>query len=305
MSIMTTWEAVPSRLYSLYASLVDTPQGEDRTKFEAFSTPSSLRNKSEEEEVTPPNVFNNALREAIAIGLIEIVDDKVRTTDRASLYAKTAPSKEQAFRKFMHDVLLDDGRAASAQQSSFMATLAWFLTKSPFKPTNFKSDPNEELKADLGDKRADTGISVIADYQNFLYWARYLGFATIIGGRDSEASRDGRYIIPDPLVAIRSAIPAIMRDQSEVGIELFVSRLADIIPVFEGGKVRQDMIRAPDRVRTGAIGTKLSQATSLALQRLETSQVLMLRRDADAPMLILDLGRTERRVSHVSRKAGS
>lgn len=306
MSIMTTWEAVPSRLFSLFASLTDTPSGEDRSKFEAFATPPSLRNKSEEEEeAVRTNLFNNALREAIAVGLVEIDADKLQTTDRAKLYAKAAATREQAFRQFMRDVLLDETKAALAQQSSFMATLAWFLTKSPFRPTNFKSDPTGDLKADLGEKHADTGISVIADYQNFLYWARYLGFATIIGGRDSESNRDGRYIIPDPLVAISAALPAVMGDQHELEIEQFISRLAAIIPVFEGGKVRQDMIRAPDRVRTGAFGTKLSQATSFALQRLESSQVLTLRRDADAPIIILDLGRTERRVSHVVRKPNS
>lgn len=306
MSIMTTWEAVPSRLYSLFASLTDAASGEDRVKFEAFATPPSLRNKSEEEEeAVRTNLFNNALREAIAVGLVEIVADKLQTTDRARPYAKAAATKEQAFRQFMRDILLDEAKSALAQQSSFMATLAWFLTKSPFKPTNFKSDPTEDLKADLGEKYADTGISVIADYQNFLYWARYLGFATIIGGRDSEANRDGRYIIPDPLDAISAALPAVMGGQNELGIEQFISRLAAIIPVFEGGKVRQDMIRAPDRVRTGTVGTRLSQATSLALQRLESSQVLTLRQDADAPMIILDLGRTERRVSHVVRKLDS
>jgi hypothetical protein len=305
MSIMSTWEAVPSRLFSLYASLADAPSGEDREKFEAFATPPSLRNKSEEEEAVPTNLFNNALREAIAVGLVEFVDDKLQTTDRTKPYTKTASTREQAFRQFMRDVLLDEVKAATAQQSGFMATLAWFLTKSPFKPTNFKADPTADLKADLGDKLAATGISVIADYQNFLYWARYLGFATIIGGRDSEANRDGRYIIPDPLGAICAALPAVMGDQNELAIEQFVSRLAAVIPVFEGGKVRQDMIRAPERVRTGAVGTKLSQATSLALQRLESGQVLTLRRDADAPMIILDLGQTERRVSHVGRKSGS
>lgn len=305
MSIMTTWEAVPNRLYSFYASLVDLASGEDRERFEALATPSSLRNKSEEEEAVPTNLFSNALREAVNVGLIEVVDDRIRVTEHARSYTKSTANKEEAFRRFMSDILLDEGKAGAAQQSGFIATLAWFLTKSPFRPTNFKADPTSELKADLGDKIADTGISAIADYQNFLYWARFLGFATIVGGRDSEASRDGRYIIPDPVSALRTALPAIMSDQADLGIEQFVSRLAAILPVFEGGKVRKDIIRSPEAARTGAIGTKLSQATSLALQRLESSQLLELRRDADAPIIILDLGCTERRVSHVRRRLAS
>ena len=58
MSIMTTWEAVPSRLFSLYASLCDAPSGEVRVKFEAQATPASLRNKSEEEEAVATNLFS-------------------------------------------------------------------------------------------------------------------------------------------------------------------------------------------------------------------------------------------------------
>ena len=301
MSIITTWEAVPSRLYSLFASLADSPTGEDRGKFEALSTPASLRNKSEEEDATSTALFSNALREAVAVGLIEVADDKLRVTDRARGFIKTNKDKQQAFRQFMIDVLLDERKAAAAEQSSFMAALAWFLTKSPFKPISFKADPTSDLKADLGERAAQTGLTVIANFQNFLYWARYLGFATIVGGRDSEGDRDGRYIFPDPLDAISQALPSILGDQNEVSVEQFVSKLASIFPVFEAGLVRQQMIHAPDGAGTGAVGTKLSQATSLALQRMEARQMLQLRRDADAAMVILDLGRTERRVSHIGR----
>jgi hypothetical protein len=303
MSVITTWEAVPSRLYTLFASLVDAPAGEDREKFEAISTPASLRNKSdEEEETTSTALFSNALREAVAVGLVESADGKLRVTDRARSFTKTSKDKEQAFRRFMIDVLLDESKAAAAGQASFMASLAWFLSRSPFKPVSFRADPTSDLKADLGAKAGQTGLTVIADYQNFLYWARYLGFATIMGGRDVDANRDGRYVFPDPLEAIKAAIPSILGDQDELPVEQFVSRLAAIYPVFEAGAVRQQIIDSPDGTGSGAVGTKLSQATSLALQRMESNQILNLRRDADAPMIILDLGRTERRISHIGRK---
>jgi hypothetical protein len=303
MSIMTTWEAVPSRLFSLYASLCDVPSGEVREKFEAQATPASLRNKSEEEEVVATNLFSNALREALAIGLVETSEDKLMITERARSFANADKNREQSFRRFMIDTLLDEDKARSTQQACFMATLAWFLTKSPFRPTGFKADPTRDIKEDLGDRVAKTDITAVSDYQNFLYWARYLGFATIVGGRDSEGGRDGRYVIPDPLEAIEQVLPIIFSGQGEVPIEQFMSRLAAIFPVFEGGSVRQDMIRGPDAARTGAAGTTLSKATSIALQRLEGLQVITLRTDADAPVVILDLGRSERRVSHVGRKA--
>lgn len=307
MTILTTWEAVPSRLYSLFASLLDSPAGEDRERLEAISTPPSLRNKSDEEEegTTATALFSNALREALAVGLVESAEGKLRVTDRARSFTRTSKDKEQAFRRFMTDVLLDEGKAAAAGQTSFMASLAWFLTKSPFRPVSFRADPTSDLKADLGTKASQTGVTVIADYQNFLYWARYLGFATIVGGRDGDANRDGRYVFPDPLEAITAMIPSILADQDELPVEQFVSRLAAIFPVFEAGTVRQQMTDSPDGMGSGAIGKKLSQATSLALQRMESNQILHLRRDADAPMIILDLGRTERRISHVGRKLAS
>ena len=45
MSILTTAQAVPSRLYSLYASLADNANGEVRERLEALSTPPSLRTR--------------------------------------------------------------------------------------------------------------------------------------------------------------------------------------------------------------------------------------------------------------------
>ncbi len=303
MSIMTTWEAVPSRLFTIYASLADTQSGESREKFEAQATPPSLRNKSEEEEAVATNLFSNALREAIAIGLVEADEDKLRITERARAFAKSSKDREQSFRRFMIDTLLDEEKALTTQQGCFMATLTWFLTKSPLRPMSFKADPTQELKADLGDRIAKTDITVVSDYQNFLYWARFLGFATIVGGRDSEGSRDARYVIPDPIEAIQQVLPTIFSGQNETPIEQFLSRLAAIFPVFEGGRIRQEMIHGSEAVRTGVAGTTLSQATSMALQRLEGRQIITLRIDADAPMIILDLGRSERRVSHVGRKA--
>ena len=139
MSIMTTWEAVPSRLFSLYASLCDAPSGEVREKFEAQATPASLRNKSEEEEeAVATNLFSNALREALAIGLIETNEDKLMITERARSFANASKDREHSFRRFMMDTLLDVEKARTTQQACFMATLAWFLTKSPFRPTGFQ-----------------------------------------------------------------------------------------------------------------------------------------------------------------------
>jgi hypothetical protein len=305
MSIITTWEAVPSRLFSLYASLLDSPSGETKERLEALATPPSLRNKgSEDEGPASTSLFNNALREAFSLKFVELDGDTLRVPTAAQVYAKTQKGREKQFRSFMLDTLFDIEKAKSAQQSGFMVALAWFLTKSPLKPFSFRNDPFNIIKADLGEFTVKTDMKTVSDYQNLLYWARYLGFATFIGGRASEAGRDARWVFPDPFSAIESVIPTIFADETELPIELFMTRLSSVYPVFEGSAVRQEIDQVSG-ASSYANERRLSQATSLALRRLENHKYFEMKSRADAPVAILDFGLNDQRISHLAIKSSS
>jgi hypothetical protein len=297
MSIITTAQAVPSRLFSIYESLFNSETGEIKDRIEAWATPQSLsgRGGRDEDGESSTTLFNNALSEARKLGLVEDADGRIRIASDARGGGEKGVDCEARFRAYLLRTLFDPTRAAETQQDGFMLALAWFLSASPLKPMSFSDGPQNQLKADIGEHASEIELTNINRYQNFLYWARYLGFATIVGGGDDNSRR----IFPDPMRAITYALPAIFANGAELTIDVFMNRLAAIFPVFEGGSVRQ-AYEAMLREAPVDSDRRLSIATSMALRRLADRQKISLAKVADAPGRILDFGMDEDSVSHVT-----
>jgi hypothetical protein len=300
MSIVTTAQAVPSRLYAIYAALFDSENGEVGDRIEAWATPPSLSGRGGDDDGEPTTtLFSNALAEARRIGLVKEVDGKLHLTAEARSGGKTGKESEGRFLAFMRRTLFDPTRAAETQQAGFMIALSWFLSLNPLRPLSFSEPPQNALRAQIGDHAAKTELTSLNRYQNFLYWARYLGFATIVGGANDPEDVTSRRVIPDPVRAIESALPAIFAETNDLPIEHFMTRLAGVFPVFETGGVRQDF----EAMRLTPVDhgdKRLSIATSLALQRLVDRQHLAMASVADAPGRILDFGTRDGRVSRVA-----
>lgn len=300
MSIVTTAQAVPSRLFAIYAALFDSENGEVKDRIEAWATPPSLSGRGVDDDgESTTTLFSNTLAEARRIGLVEEVEGKLRLTAGARGVGKKGESSEAHFLAFMRHTLFDPTRAAESQQAGFMLALSWFLSSSPLRPVNFSEAPQNTLKAQIGDKAAKTELTSLNRYQNFLYWARYLGFATIVGGGSDADDVTSRRVVPDPVKAIESALPSVFAEGNDLPIEQFMTRLAAIFPVFETGSVRQDyeaMLLTP----LADSDKRLSITTSLALQRLVDRQRLSIETVADAPGRILDFGSREGRVSRIA-----
>lgn len=299
MSIITTAQAVPSRLFAIYAALFDSENGEVKDRIEAWATPPSLSGRGGDDDgESATTLFSNTLAEARRIGLVEEVEGKLRLTDDARSGGKKGRNSEAYFQAYMRRTLFDPARAAETQQGGFMIALSWFLSSNPLRPMSFSEPPQNSLKAEVGDHASKTELTSLNRYQNFLYWARYLGFATIVGGGSDAEDITSRRAIPDPLKGIESALPQIFADTNDLPIEHFLKRLAAIFPVFETGSVRQEFEAM--RLTPVADGDKrLSIATSLALQRLVDRQRLTMTSVADAAGRILDFGSREGRASRV------
>ena len=300
MSIVTTAQAVPSRLFAIYATLFDTENGELKNRIEAWATPPSLSDKGADDDgEQTTTLFSNSLAEARRIGLVEEVDEKLRLTANARSSIKKGDDVERCFLEYMRWTLFDETRAAESQQTGFMIALSWFLSSNPLRPMNFSEAPQNVLKAQIGDHAGRTELTSLNRYQNFLYWARYLGFATIVGGGNNADDLNSRRVVPDPIRAIDSALPAIFAEAKELPIEKFLTRLAAIYPVFETGSVREDFDAMRLKPLTDS-DTRLSITTSLTLQRLADRQRLTLASVADANPRILDFGSREDRVSQIT-----
>jgi hypothetical protein len=259
MSIITTAQAVPSRLFAIYASLFDSENGEVKERIESWATPPSLSGRGADEDgESSTTLFSNTLQEARKLRLVEEVDNKLRLTADARGGGKRGRESESYFRDYLKRTLFDPMRAIDTQQDGFMLALAWFLSANPLKPMSFSVGPQNTLKMEIGDNADKTELTSINRYQNFLYWARYLGFATIVGGRDTDDA-SARRTIPDPTRAIEAALPTIFADDDELPIEAFLNRLSAIFPVFEKaasarimtrcGSTRRRMLRTACRSR--------------------------------------------------------
>lgn len=297
MSIVTNFNAVPSRLFSVYAAVADAENGLVREQLEAWATPPSLSTRGgNDEDGGSSALFTNSLNEMRRLGLIEEDGDRVRIPPavRAGGARGAGSGRETEFLGHMRDILFDPERAADAGQAGVLYALAWFLTKSPLEPLSFSDAPQNLLRDDLGAFAPKAELSSTSSYQNLLYWARYLGFAIILG--------DGatRRVFPDPSKAIAAVLEKALPDGDWVDVDTFLSRLAAIYPVLEGGSIREEV----EGVRTAPPPTddRLSVASSLALQRLADRGAITLDAVADAKARILDLGSGTKRVSRVRRE---
>jgi len=95
-------------------------------------------------------------------------------------------------------------------------------------------------------------------WRGFVEWASFLGLVV----------NAGRTLIPNPARAIRGVLPAVFGGVRELPQELFFTRLAEALPILDGGNYREQVEASVERPwRRMSIG-ELSPASSLALQQL-------------------------------------
>jgi hypothetical protein len=294
MSIITTAVAVPSRLFSIYNLLFASEGGEDRERIIALATPPALSSRGAHEEGEGSSkLLGPSLGEARKLGMIEEeADGNLRITELARTAGRRGDTPEQRFRAFMRQTLFDTDRSAEAQQSSFMLAMVWFLGMDPFTPPSFSAEQQVNVKLEVGDHASKLELTSQSRYQNFAYWARYLGFAAFVG------TKSDRRVVPDPLDAIDGALGPIFSAERRLSVEGFLGRLAAIYPVFESGAARIEYDSLRSRADTNG-GASITAATSLGLQRLADRGRLKLTSVADAQSRILNLGHRQARISHV------
>nr|ART37006.1 D251 [uncultured bacterium] len=291
---MTTFVAVPSRLFSIYAAVAEAENGVLREHLVSWATPPSLpRRGGDDEDGGSTALLKDSLSEARRLGLVEESGDRLLVPASARGRGGRQADLQAHFLAYIREVLFDPPRAADAGQAGVLYALAWFLTKSPLQPVSFSDAPQNLLREDLGAFASKADLGTTSSYQNLLWWARYLGFATLVG------DAGGRRAFPDPIRAISAVLDKVLPDSDWVDMEVFLSRLAALYPVLEGGSVREE-VEANSTVPR-AIDGSLSVASSLALQRLADRGSISLDVVADAKARILNFGGSNKRVSRIRR----
>lgn len=236
------------------------------------------------------------LNEMLRLKILErMEDDHVRIRPTLVSRLPKATWTERLY-DYLFPVMTTADAAREHGQADMAEALCWLLQQSPTQALSFGGGKHINiLVSQMADKDPlCTSIGNDARYQNMIYWARYLGFAERI-----TVKQVAEMVIADPTRAITGRLPAIFGSDRKLTMHTFLQRLAAQIPVLDGGEVWQNI---QGRLR-GAMHAKdkhVSQATGLALLRLQRAGKIQLEGLSDASSWMLEVGREVKSISHIS-----
>ena len=104
------------------------------------------------------------------------------------------------FMEYLQGKLLDPTESAKHGQGAFPGALAWFLCQDPATPLSWRYNYRELVDQDCGPENSSFELRNEASCNQFVYWARFLGFAwrLNIDNRNS--------VIPDPTKSIARSL---------------------------------------------------------------------------------------------------
>lgn len=270
---------LPSVLMALVRALtyLDTPP--KREQVEALLAPGEI----DRDQV------RKTLNKWIRIGLLEENEGLIRisapyqhrTRDPDVARRGLRKDARQAiFGRQMDEVADEEGERHPAQD--FLEGISWYLAQDVYALPG-----SAWLEVDRRQGR-QTGKQwpLVNDtrWQGLIDWGHFLGFIWPFG----------ESIVPDPSLALGDCLGEIMDTDETLGISVFMTRAAEVLPVLDGGEYRMSV---EAEMAKGAwhppAPHQVSTSTSLALQRLErTGRIAILNRDdaIDRRELLLSAG---------------
>lgn len=173
---------------------------------------------------------------------------------------------------------------------------AWVLGQDPYSfPANYKGGV-ESLQATQGvDPRPFTNDT---RWAGFAEWAVFLGIGW-------NAAKVG--LVLDPAFAVRVVLHEVLDGATELPQDIFFARLAQALPVVDGGRYRTAAESQITRPWHPSGHNQVSPCLSAALLSLEARGDLRIEARSDAPQRVLlgREGRELRPISHVSHVRAS
>ena len=294
MSVITSLAATPNRIKIVWAYVGNMePSGVSSEDLLTVLAPPALRQgQAQEEETSSGTTMGDSV--IIEMRNLELLE----RAENGNLTAMSGSPgfDERELRACMECRLLHPVNAGKYRQRSFPLALAWLLIQSPYDPLEWGQNYREQVISDCGQSTESFELTNLARWQQFVYWARYLGFAW-------RLQAGANAVIPDPTAAIARHLPATSAAHGLSSISGVMSEIADLLPVLEGGTARGEVEPRLPTHRQRPEG-HLSQSTSFALERLERRGQVRLERLADADPVNLDLRSGLRPISHITWLSG-
>lgn len=297
MSVISTWEAVPSRLEQFWLYLaINAPKGLPKSELEhLFSPPSLGKSGDTEGGEAGGNIFNGVLGELKSLGFVEQVEKDDSVVPLLPPDEKKKPEqKRQWFFEELRRIVTTPDEAKEKKQDMVPLALAWIALQSPDQPIPFGVAKSVEIISAFPHNEKMFGLNTDASLRQCYFWARYLGLCTFSAGKGKEI------LVPDATAVVRSLLPAIFADTRQLPADDFLSRLGVLCPVLERGEARKIVLSQAAQPENFPGEDELAGSSSLAMLRLEIEGLISLDDQSDARKpCILDLCTHKRRFSHV------
>jgi hypothetical protein len=278
MSVVTSLTATPSRIRAVLGTLAALGGTASRSEIDLLISPRSLRTAARQMDEDESAVTEETVGECVSLGLIRLSDADVVLTELGE-------AAVQDLRTALFPILTSEDRARACGQTEVPPLLCWLMMQDPYVPVPWGMTPVKEVGAAIGiDGTTDRLIPRNPQaFQQFHYWARYLGFAEwlVLGGPKSTTA-----VLPLPIRALRYTVRQLGDGTSLMPARDFVDRIARACPVFDGGDTRENVERSAAQ-RTYQLGQVVSEGLGLAIKALSASGELRLESAADADRLVI------------------
>ncbi len=216
---------------------------------------------------TPPDGCAPAAADALFVRELRRIVMAARNNE--GLFGEGASQEDGAERE-KHE------RLSTTHAREFTRIQAWVLLGDPRAGSLFFTHHrNAQRNVQLLQDRYDATDLVVNGnrWTNFRRWSLFLGFSR----HDHLAGSPKAGIVPDPTRAVRDELESIRSEATEMSLLELRDRLAERLPVLDGGSYRADVRR-----HVGAREDARLASPSLALALLRCERAKMLRFEARA-----------------------
>jgi hypothetical protein len=289
MSILKEVAATPGRVVVVYRYLLHTEgQRETRDRLENVLSPESLYGTKGGKLDT----VHKAVNECIKMELVDEQGDEVRLHPNLPPEARNRRSGDARIAVTLADLLL----RGNDENEDFALLLAWYLDQDVRSAPGDWEAFSEAVDRQVGGDRM--GLTKNNNpYNQFDDWACFLGFCW------RQAHGRSVRLTPDPTGHLRLRLPEVF---GSLGTRLaaapLADRLAQVCPVFEGGRFRREVDGRTRRHRE----REVSSVTAHAWLRLaEEQQVKVEQSEGDANVFLFPDGDGSVRCSAVTWTRGA